>query len=127
MRISDWSSDVCSSDLPGLGEDGERELDGHLHDEQARDVGQDVLEGDARAALAGDPGGQHEVALPQRPRGAARQAREDRDGEDADGDDGIDGTGAEDRGDHPRRESSDERSVGTEWGSTCRSWWSPYH
>src|SRR3546814_8498981 len=93
MRISDWSSDWCSSDLqvhaglrlvqhlaparrrrlgaeakvaePGLGEDGERELDGHLHDEQARDVGQDVLEGDARAALAGDPGGQHEVALPQ--------------------------------------------------------------
>src|SRR3546814_6066695 len=44
------------------------------------------------------------VALPQRQRGAARQAREDRDGEDADGDDGIDGTGAEDRGDHHRRE-----------------------
>src|SRR3546814_5243648 len=35
MRISDWSSDVCSSDLVGVdvygGEDAERD-DGHLHE-----------------------------------------------------------------------------------------------
>ena len=75
----------------GLGEDAERELDGALHDQQVRDVGQDVLDRDPRRALAGDARRQDEVARPERQRAAPRvSAREDRDVEDADGDDGVD-------------------------------------
>src|SRR3546814_2606224 len=67
MRISDWSSDVCSSDLPHPG--GLRRGRG----------------GGARTALPG------ECAAPIRPR------------------------------------RSEERRVGKECVSTCRSRWSPYH
>src|SRR3546814_4688673 len=62
MRISDWSSDVCSSDL-------------------------------SPTSTPGDPGGV----------GAAGNA----------------GSG--------RRQRSEERRVGKECVSTCRSRWSPYH
>src|SRR3546814_6107520 len=71
MRISDWSSDVCSSDLDG-----------------------------------------------RRHRGSARRAGPDR--------------GLPARKRHPRRlgaepDRSEERRVGKECVSTCRSRWSPYH
>src|SRR3546814_6091462 len=66
MRISDWSSDVCSSDLPHT-------LGGGYHVERRRAQ-----------------------------RAADRQAPEE-----------------------PRR--SEERRVGKECVSTCRSRWSPYH
>src|SRR3546814_3553149 len=69
MRISDWSSDVCSSDLRISG---------------------------------------------RKPEGQARRIR--RDGEGSEGSRGV-----EDR----RR--SEERRVGKECVSTCRSRWSPYH
>src|SRR3546814_4263325 len=72
MRISDWSSDVCSSDLPRHRRDHPR-----------------------RAALC-------------------RSARLHR---------AVRGDGA--RGDDRRR--SEERRVGKECVSTCRSRWSPYH
>src|SRR3546814_19833905 len=84
VRISDWSSDVCSSDL-GLGRDlfegGERqllrtvELGVRLH----------VAEGDAQRAVGV---GVYRFALVLR---------------------------------------SEERRVGKECVSTCRSRWSPYH
>src|SRR3546814_15139167 len=71
MRISDWSSDVCSSDLQ-------------------RPV---ALEGEGRGPLP------HSLSDARRRRRAAAQ--------------------------HGRR--SEERRVGKECVSTCRSRWSPYH
>src|SRR3546814_8424939 len=58
MRISDWSSDVCSSDLSEIGQggfrqDGERKLDRRLHHDDGKDVGQYMLDGNADHALAG--------------------------------------------------------------------------
>src|SRR3546814_20126152 len=82
MRISDWSSDVCSSDLQAEQRDGEHPVE-QRRDDGDRDVGdQDRGDGDRRA----DP--------------------------------------LEDRCGHHR---SEERRVGKECVSTCRSRWSPYH
>src|SRR3546814_5267739 len=50
MRISDWSSDVCSSDLLLL-------LAGALGDREEGEVEQSVLEGVGDPFLAGDPAG----------------------------------------------------------------------
>src|SRR3546814_12234747 len=93
MRISDWSSDVCSSDLhivggpclrqrPGLAEAGDRAVD--------------------------QPGIDRPHVLPPQ-----RQALDDAAAE----------VLHEDVG--PAR--SEERRVGKECVSTCRSRWSPYH
>src|SRR3546814_14004275 len=84
MRISDWSSDVCSSDLPWIGHAAAWPIQGlirHFRGEierriDARDAGQPVLS----AAAVGF------IAL-----------------------------------------RSEERRVGKECVSTCRSRWSPYH
>src|SRR3546814_1578142 len=81
MRISDWSSDVCSSDLirrDGEGSEGSRGV------EDRRRVRQD--------------------ARPRKPRQAERA---------------NEGSG--------RAGRSEERRVGKECVSTCRSRWSPYH
>src|SRR3546814_13503447 len=90
MRISDWSSDVCSSDLrdqPGgdvsLGTVDEIVVDAELADRQ-RD-----REGPA-ARVEIEP-----LAADQRP--------------------------------DQHRQRSEERRVGKECVSTCRSRWSPYH
>src|SRR3546814_9111243 len=74
MRISDWSSDVCSSDLPP---------------EISRRTGLDCAAGGVFAA--GIPGAHRCAALQK------------------------------------RRQRSEERRVGKECVSTCRSRWSPYH
>src|SRR3546814_17955238 len=95
MRISDWSSDVCSSDLAC----GARGQHGGLP----------VLLG------AGDRGGLHLDAVEKvqsaeqlcHRLGAARHLR------------------LIERG--PRDGRSEERRVGKEGVSTCRSRWSPYH
>src|SRR3546814_6286954 len=84
MRISDWSSDVCSSDL----------LDGGQ-----RDFGLFVTAGQ------GAPGRVH------RPRRSGRTARSDHEAT----------AGLFDT------HRSEERRVGKECVSTCRSRWSPYH
>src|SRR3546814_8986997 len=82
MRISDWSSDVCSSDLVGVGRQavlgGDRQ---HAHSFRLMEEGGGIVE----------PG--HHLA-------------------------------AEHRGDRGR---SEERRVGKECVSTCRSRWSPYN
>src|SRR3546814_6625872 len=83
MRISDWSSDVCSSDLAAVGGD---------HAAQAAIV---------EIALAADivgVGEEYRVLL---------------------------GPGRHQPGRHALR--SEERRVGKECVSTCRSRWSPYH
>src|SRR3546814_5766303 len=87
MRISDWSSDVCSSDLlAGVLVGGEA----CLH--KVQDLAHQGLV--AAAALL-----QHE--------------------------EGLDPLGADGVGHTDRR--SEERRVGKECVSTCRSRWSPYH
>src|SRR3546814_1599582 len=85
MRISDWSSDVCSSDLLGAAEPGHR---GRRAD---HDVAVGRLDVDARGAEL------EQCALGRR--------------------------------DQFRRltQRSEERRVGKECVSTCRSRWSPYH
>src|SRR3546814_14490084 len=90
MRISDWSSDVCSSDLAALHA-------GLLAEAEPRPV----LVVEQRAGGAGGDAGEAE--------GAARS---------------VDGDAAEGRA---RRQRSEERRVGKECVSTCRSRWSPYH
>src|SRR3546814_2290545 len=78
MRISDWSSDVCSSDLTSFGTAESRTT---------------ALPG----ALFRRPG--RWGAAPASPRGGCEA----------------------------RRARSEERRVGKECVSTCRSRWSPYH
>src|SRR3546814_10288374 len=77
MRISDWSSDVCSSDLRDPRDDDQRQADDQ-HDQTGEDIEQALA--DLRNPL-------------------------------------------------PRRKTvrSEERRVGKECVSTCRSRWSPYH
>src|SRR3546814_13916800 len=97
MRISDWSSDVCSSDLRR----------GRFVEQQDRRITQ-------QRARDRDP-----LALPARqPRPAfteegiepLRQCAQE-----------IGGIGG-----FRRVPRSEERRVGKEWVSTCRSLWSPY-
>src|SRR3546814_2956174 len=89
MRISDWSSDVCSSDLgverhrkhaatDGNTQQGNQHLPGTI----MRDRGGNVVKLSIRRA---DPASCHEI------------------------------------------KRSEERRVGNECVSTCRSWWSPYN
>src|SRR3546814_11939732 len=98
MRISDWSSDVCSSDLDlVLGAEDVRVVLGegaHPHDAVQR----------ARRFVA-EAGA--ELRQPQRQVAIALQPL------------------LEDQ--HVARARSEERRVGKECVSTCRSRWSPYH
>src|SRR3546814_3536346 len=87
MRISDWSSDVCSSDLQ------------HQAEQQyGNDVAGDFL---AQPVCREHPGGDHGEGRLDEFRGLQRKAGE--------------------------ADRSEERRVGKEWVSTCRSRWSPYH
>src|SRR3546814_12853429 len=98
MRISDWSSDVCSSDLIAdrLGEDLPREEGGRR---LAR-----------REGLRFFPERLGEAA-----HGEAAEARRQQGGRE-----GVEILHA------PEAERSEERRVGKECVSTCRSRWSPY-
>src|SRR3546814_14175493 len=91
MRISDWSSDVCSSDLDSAQQDGRDDLE--------LQAGGVVATGAAEAECVVDAGeGGHR----------ARQDEQPQLGElDVDA-------------------RSEERRVGKECVSTCRSRWSPY-
>src|SRR3546814_17400721 len=99
MRISDWSSDVCSSDLLGL----------HLHRGlQAVERVPPTLLCVAVHLVAADRGG---VLLGIQARELPIQIRH------------VVGQ-APGLGDQPR---SEERRVGNEWVGTCRSRLSPYN
>src|SRR3546814_14038258 len=108
MRISDWSSDVCSSDL----------------DEEAADLHCiDASAPIARIQDAGRPG-----AGTQRLAADRRRRNEAGDGQGVSAGRGrrgpcADGSGRPYRQDRARTE---ERRVGKECVSTCRSRWSPY-
>src|SRR3546814_3448447 len=86
MRISDWSSDVCSSDL-GAGAIGAHALPpAHGQQQEADQAGREA---------EGDPGEERDEQGQINP--------------------------------FPCRNRSEERRVGKECVSTCRSRWSPYH
>src|SRR3546814_20396812 len=92
MRISDWSSDVCSSDLHSVAD-----LDAHhvthpllvriVHRPAIMTVGQQALVDDLDRGLGPEPFAHRRLGRVG--------------------------------------ESSEERRVGKEWVSTCRSRWSP--
>src|SRR3546814_3431331 len=111
MRISDWGSDVCSSDLAalrqrreqrGVGGEAGREEERGLAAIMARGVGFERL-------MLGVIAAQQTRAARARGK-AAFDARGERVAE------GV-----------TIRERSEERRVGKECVSTCRSRWSPYH
>src|SRR3546814_12121227 len=104
MRISDWSSDVCSSDLAETCDVLERELG------VVERLEGGAVEGELVAELGrGDGVGE--------PVGAVADCR------DVSGDVAVAEGGGEGEGVDPR---SEERRVGKECVSTCRSRWSPY-
>src|SRR3546814_16362935 len=98
MRISDWSSDVCSSDLmagmDGPAQRGRTRMRGELMQEiaDARDIFGD---GAIDFFGFGEDAGMTELEQPV--------------------------------GEAQRTLRSEERRVGKECVSTCRSRWSPYH
>src|SRR3546814_16693710 len=97
MRISDWSSDLCSSDLAGLLE--------------------------YEASVPGDRLGDRQEVFPRMELRLIVEADGARDGV---GEARLPHEGGREPG--PRRRlSSEERRVGKECVSTCRSRWSPYH
>src|SRR3546814_19355747 len=97
LRISDWSSDVCSSDLGAHLRLLRRAARSRGHGRDRRAL--------RRGRLRGDED-------PLSPRRLARRHRRPRDG-------------APTYRQPPGR--SEERRVGKECVSTCRSRWSPYH
>src|SRR3546814_13497585 len=98
MRISDWSSDVCSSDLKRA-----------LRRAPVGKCGIDRAPDEARIERRGQ-----QVLRP-----TAQDGARFGDAELLGGDEGKDGGMPGDR--------SEERRVGKECVSTCRSRWSPYH
>src|SRR3546814_10669680 len=90
MRMSDWSSDVCSSDLS------------RHQDDQDDDV--QVLD-------EGDPDHDATVARVKLAPVEQEACQHHRAGD----------------GNHDANDRTEERSVGKEGVSTCRSRWSPYH
>src|SRR3546814_11884577 len=123
MRISDWSSDVCSSDLElrGLVAQHEARLVArgqveflrdrvhHHHDDHVEQIrhGFEALEFEHYKFIVADI--QRRGAVEIMAIGAARSEIAQVEGELA-----SDGR-------------SEERRVGEAWVSTCRSRWSPYH
>src|SRR3546814_20175659 len=99
MRISDWSSDVCSSDLIVSGGEG----NGEVHT-----VGRSSS-GVALLALGAPAYGQTSTAVESEAEVPAEES-------------------AAFQGAAPSESTrSEERRVGKECVSTCRSRWSPYH
>src|SRR3546814_16024619 len=126
MRISDWSSDVCSSDLSanelGAVTDG-RHCSAEREGQDRRQGGgcaHELADKRKRKEEAGDVGrygiarqAQHQrVAQPARHQRLAGLQRH------------LD---AIERGPAPQTCRSEESRVGTEWVSTCRFRWAPYH
>src|SRR3546814_20438915 len=95
MRISDWSSDVCSSDL---------RIERNERPAAARQPDEPLLALDL-------PFGRDDLG-DRTDHGQAARALEPRRGRVAD---------------THLRKRSEERRVGKECVSTCRSWWAPYH
>src|SRR3546814_14069600 len=103
MRISDWSSDVCSSDLAAVS-----------------GIGRGIELEDHRLALQALHQLRAELRRADHRGGVGRQRRDDADmGDRMQAEHRADGKAGEGR--------SEERRVGKECVSTCRSRWLPYH
>src|SRR3546814_13237459 len=98
MRISDWSSDVCSSDL--FHRLGNGALVPRPDSRQIGAAG--ALDIDHAPAGDGTPEGTGHFLFNLSPGGAGNRSE-------------------------IAVQRSEERRVGKEWVSTCRSRWSPYH
>src|SRR3546814_12705911 len=96
FRISDWSSDVCSSDLGGR-RSARGPCGGLLTAHRRRRGRSDICPPSSCARRRH----RREGRLRRCPRGRCRN--------------------------NSGRSRSEERRVGKECVSTCRSWWSPYH
>src|SRR3546814_11846414 len=114
MRISDWSSDVCSSDLrrfllllPALRKDGRRGGRGRRH----------LLRSNSHILL----NAARRAPEPAEPPAARIEERDSRDHPDAAR------LSAARQAQAAVAERSEERRVGKECVSACRSRWSPYH
>src|SRR3546814_17156056 len=114
MRISDWSSDVCSSDLQAERDGRQAEADHPLHGAAEQEDGGDPeqrqnIEGHGR--LRGKKQSQRMVWQGGAPRcfGPGRSVAYAAAGPAA------------------SLARSEERRGGKEWVSTCRSAWEPYH
>src|SRR3546814_15873965 len=110
MRISDWSSDVCSSDL-FVFKHSDCPRDGRRHGAELRGCASKAERVSHRQEATQMP--QLHATLRGYLLGAALQSRALR----GDGPSPVIGY----------RGRSEERRVGKEWVSTCRSRWSPYH
>src|SRR3546814_21164329 len=107
MRISDWSSDVCSSDLAAdvsVVLDRRADLPFGLYRRAVGGVcrGADGVEHRYFLLELAQAAGEHPLRGNRRRRAARRRA-------------------------DLSAVRSEERRVGKECVSTCRSWWSPYH
>src|SRR3546814_12198255 len=91
MRISDWSSDVCSSDLLGP----------LVEEERAVGIALAILQDRVPASFSEVAPARDRLVLADLPTASLTERR--------------------------RLERSEERRVGKECVSTCRSRWSPYH
>src|SRR3546814_18590338 len=120
MRISDWSSDVCSSDLGSVGElrsAALRKLGIPWVNTLAADRHGDALYGD----MSRIPNVTDAVATRCAPSATAATAAKQADLTI------LAGNVARCNWTTRPRVRSDERRVGKECVSTCRSRWSPYH
>src|SRR3546814_12675713 len=127
MRISDWSSDVCSSDLGwSAGRSSDRSAERAFQFGKLLPAGHHVLQlGGVDLTLA--RGAQRLAAIEYREAIADRHGVADivRDEDDADALPAHAVDGGKDIRGLPHR--SEERRVGKECVSPCRSRWSPYH
>src|SRR3546814_17986824 len=108
MRISDWSSDVCSSDLESVALTDNVRFVGNVT------VGKDVTVAELRATYDA-------VVLAT---GAPSDRALDIPGADLPG---VIGSAAFVGWFNGNPDRSEERRLGEEWVSTCRIRWSPYH
>src|SRR3546814_11820351 len=104
MRISDWSSDVCSSDLFNTQARG---WYAQMQQLAAQFAGQDANAADIASAWKRSLGGDFGSPFAEVLRGMQGPGQQ-----------GFEQWFAQ---------RSEERRVGKEWVSTCRSRWSPYH
>src|SRR3546814_14827273 len=108
MRISDWSSDVCSSDLAVAEMRDAMRVDAHRLRSAHRCDRVDMA---APQGAGTTPNGDHPVA-----EGIGTHAGNP-----------VEIFAAEGAFGGAVMGRSEERRVGKEWVSTCRSRWSPYH
>src|SRR3546814_20601023 len=128
MRISDWSSDVCSSDLQAKTGGAEAAAPAGPVDARAAKAVGSAVAGTGATDDAGDLAGDQAVATSAPLAANAPCATRIIEGTlDARlvAVDARTGKPCPDFGDNGQR--SEQRRVGKEWVSTCRSTWSPYH